>query len=148
MFSPVLLIHRSSFVVEQFMLCYYLCSILVHFCKYCWHSSRSIASVLIAVYADSVRINERKHRGVADNKKMAYLVDLKTIAISKWLLFSFLWVSHSNILAYYDLFQFCFFFIVILLCFNTVDWTKGKALLCKTYFHDNSRKFTFGNWPN
>lgn len=31
----------------------------------------------------SVRINERKHRGVADNKKMAYLVDLKTIAISK-----------------------------------------------------------------
>lgn len=33
--------------------------------------------------AFSVRINERKHRGVADNKKMAYLVDLKTIAISK-----------------------------------------------------------------
>jgi len=32
----------------------------------------------------SVRINERKHRGVADNKKMAYLVDLKTVAISKW----------------------------------------------------------------
>jgi len=30
-----------------------------------------------------VRINERKIRGVADNKKMAYLVDLKTIAISK-----------------------------------------------------------------
>lgn len=29
----------------------------------------------------SVRINERKQRGVDDNKKMAYLVDLKTIAI-------------------------------------------------------------------
>lgn len=29
----------------------------------------------------SVRINERKHRGVSDNKKMAYLVDLKTIAV-------------------------------------------------------------------
>ena len=53
---------------------------------YC--SSHSIASVLIVVCACSVRINERKHRGVADNKKMAYLVDLKTIAISKWLQFS------------------------------------------------------------
>ncbi len=31
----------------------------------------------------SVRLNERKQRGVIDNKKMAYLVDLKTIAISK-----------------------------------------------------------------
>jgi len=40
----------------------------------------------------SVRINERKHRGVADNKKMAYLVDLKTIAISMWLQ-SFLLIS-------------------------------------------------------
>ena len=29
----------------------------------------------------SVRLNERKQRGVEDNKKMAYLVDLKTIAI-------------------------------------------------------------------
>jgi len=27
----------------------------------------------------SVRLNERKQRGVEDNKKMAYLVDLKTI---------------------------------------------------------------------
>ncbi|XP_071116630.1 intraflagellar transport protein 172 homolog isoform X1 [Haliotis cracherodii] len=29
----------------------------------------------------SVRLNERKQRGVSDNKKMAYLVDLKTMAI-------------------------------------------------------------------
>ena len=29
----------------------------------------------------SVRLNERKQRGVEDNKKMAYLIDLKTIAI-------------------------------------------------------------------
>ncbi|MEQ2313666.1 hypothetical protein AMECASPLE_004402, partial [Ameca splendens] len=29
----------------------------------------------------SVRINERKQRGVEDNKKLAYLIDLKTIAI-------------------------------------------------------------------
>lgn len=31
----------------------------------------------------SVRLNERKQRGVEDNKKIAYLLDLKTIAISK-----------------------------------------------------------------
>ena len=31
----------------------------------------------------SVRLNERKQRGIDENKKMAYLVDLKTIAISK-----------------------------------------------------------------
>ena len=30
----------------------------------------------------SVRLNERKQLGVDDNKKMAYLIDLKTIAIS------------------------------------------------------------------
>ena len=30
----------------------------------------------------SVRLNERKQRGVEDNKKIAYLMDLKTIAIS------------------------------------------------------------------
>merc|ERR1740137_209645 len=29
----------------------------------------------------SVRLNERKQRGVDENKKMAYLIDLKTIAI-------------------------------------------------------------------
>lgn len=32
----------------------------------------------------SVRLNERKQRGVEDNKKMAYLIDIKTIAISKY----------------------------------------------------------------
>ncbi len=31
----------------------------------------------------SVRLNERKQRGVEDNKKMAYLIDIKTIAIRK-----------------------------------------------------------------
>ena len=30
----------------------------------------------------SVRLNERKQLEVEDNKKMAYLIDLKTIAIS------------------------------------------------------------------
>ena len=30
---------------------------------------------------DSVRLNERKQKGIEDNKKMAFLVDLKTIAI-------------------------------------------------------------------
>jgi len=31
----------------------------------------------------SVRINERRQKGAPDNKKIAYLVDLKTIAIGK-----------------------------------------------------------------
>lgn len=31
----------------------------------------------------SVRLNERKQRGLEDNKKIAYLIDLKTIAIGK-----------------------------------------------------------------
>ena len=31
----------------------------------------------------SVRINERKQRGVEDNKKLAYLVDWHTICISE-----------------------------------------------------------------
>ena len=30
----------------------------------------------------SVRLNERMQRGVTENKKMAYLLDLKTIIIS------------------------------------------------------------------
>lgn len=31
----------------------------------------------------SVRLNERKQQGINDNKKMAYLVDLKTISVGK-----------------------------------------------------------------
>lgn len=34
----------------------------------------------------SVRLNERSQRNVEDNKKMAYLLDLKTIVLSKVLL--------------------------------------------------------------
>ena len=34
-------------------------------------------------YLFSVRLNERKQRGVENNKKMAYLVDLKTINVGK-----------------------------------------------------------------
>ena len=42
----------------------------------------------------SVRLNERKQRGIDDNKKMAYLIDLHTIAISKE--FSLRVVPHRN----------------------------------------------------
>ena len=35
------------------------------------------------VVVDSVRLNERKQRGTTDNKKMAYLIDIKTVAISE-----------------------------------------------------------------
>lgn len=51
-------------------LCAVFCGIIVSLCT------------IDSLCTCSVRINERKHRGVADNKKMAYLVDLKTIAIS------------------------------------------------------------------
>lgn len=33
----------------------------------------------------SVRLNERRQRGVDDNKKMAYLLDLKTLCMGKYL---------------------------------------------------------------
>lgn len=49
----------------------------------CWrkrHLSKS-DPLLLSVY--SVRLNERKQRGIEDNKKLAYLIDMKTIAIGK-----------------------------------------------------------------
>lgn len=39
----------------------------------------------MCVCVRSVRLNERKQRGVEDNKKLAYLIDIKTIAIGKFL---------------------------------------------------------------
>ena len=45
----------------------------------------------------SVRLNERKQRGVENNKKMAYLVDLKTINVGKWKRHSpEVWVSYGG----------------------------------------------------
>lgn len=38
------------------------------------------------VHFRSVRLNERRQRGVEDNKKLAYLIDIKTIAIGKRLI--------------------------------------------------------------
>lgn len=40
-------------------------------------------SLNVCVCVSSVRLNERKQRGVEDNKKLAYLIDIKTIAIGK-----------------------------------------------------------------
>lgn len=37
----------------------------------------------MSIFFSSARLNERKQRGVEDNKKLAYLIDLKTIAIGK-----------------------------------------------------------------
>ncbi|XP_067032279.1 intraflagellar transport protein 172 homolog isoform X2 [Acropora muricata] len=45
----------------------------------------------------SVRLNERKQRGVVDNKKMAYLVDLKTITVVDMLTgFNIATVNHDS----------------------------------------------------
>lgn len=41
----------------------------------------------------SVRLNERKQQDVKNNKKMAYLIDLKTISISKFSWKYFLLIS-------------------------------------------------------
>ena len=39
--------------------------------------------ITIIFISSSVRLNERKQRGVEKNKKMAYLVDLKTITVGR-----------------------------------------------------------------
>lgn len=39
--------------------------------------------VSVRVFVCSVRLNERKQRGVDENKKLAYLIDIKTIAIGE-----------------------------------------------------------------
>ncbi|KAA0708383.1 Intraflagellar transport protein 172 -like protein [Triplophysa tibetana] len=41
----------------------------------------SVRTELMNPHLISVRLNERKQRGVEDNKKLAYLIDIKTIAI-------------------------------------------------------------------
>lgn len=58
-----------------------------------------------------MRLNERRQRGVEDNKKLAYLIDIKTIAIGKLLpitsgrgVFSLLFRVMYNS----DLFLYCF----------------------------------------
>nr|XP_060478952.1 intraflagellar transport protein 172 homolog [Panthera onca] len=43
----------------------------------------------------SVRINERRQRGIEDNKKLAYLIDIKTIAIGKTLRVGLGWVCSA-----------------------------------------------------
>ncbi len=51
----------------------------------------------------SVRLNERKQRGVEDNKKMAYLIDIKTIAIRKLQLKYDLWYMHKIVFLLYPI---------------------------------------------
>ena len=54
------------------------------------------------MFVYSVRLNERKQRGVDDNKKMAYLIDLKTIAICKYLMYWFLKNLHNLQMSHLD----------------------------------------------
>lgn len=62
--------------------------------------------VFVFVCVCSVRLNERKQRGVDDNKKLAYLIDLKTIAVGKnvWLddvqlIIQFMWSDLNEVLS-------------------------------------------------
>lgn len=51
------------------------------------HRTQTNPLFTVFVCVRSVRLNERKQRGVEDNKKLAYLIDIKTIAVGKnvWL---------------------------------------------------------------
>ncbi|XP_061559670.1 LOW QUALITY PROTEIN: intraflagellar transport protein 172 homolog [Phycodurus eques] len=63
----------------------------------------------------SVRVNERTHKGVQDNKKLAYLVDLKTIAVVDLVAGSTLGsISHDS----------------------KVDWLELNETGCKLLFRD------------
>ncbi|XP_077566022.1 intraflagellar transport protein 172 homolog [Stigmatopora nigra] len=63
----------------------------------------------------SVRINERKHKGNEDNKKLAYLIDLKTIAVVDLVAGSTLGtISHDS----------------------KVDWLELNETGCKLLFRD------------
>ena len=53
----------------------------------------SVRTEFMSPHLVSVRINERRVRGVEENKKIAYLVDLKTISIGNYILES----PHPNI---------------------------------------------------
>ena len=43
-----------------------------------------VISKLLFQFTFSVRLNERRQRGVEDNKKIAYLLDLKTVAVGRY----------------------------------------------------------------
>ncbi|XP_077366599.1 intraflagellar transport protein 172 homolog [Festucalex cinctus] len=63
----------------------------------------------------SVRINERKHKGAQDNKKLAYLIDIKTIAVVDLVAGSTLGtISHES----------------------KVDWLELNETGCKLLFRD------------
>lgn len=47
------------------------------------HRTQTNPLFTVFVCVCSVRLNERKQRGVEDNKKLAYLIDIKTIAVGK-----------------------------------------------------------------
>jgi len=80
----------------------------------------------------SVRINERKQKGDEDNKKMAYLVDLKTIAICECL--------YKVLFLNYDPFH-----ILHYICIKQIKTPFAKNLtslgIC------NCGKLYFTKWP-
>uniref|UniRef100_A0A3Q2XZS2 Intraflagellar transport protein 172 homolog n=1 Tax=Hippocampus comes TaxID=109280 RepID=A0A3Q2XZS2_HIPCM len=75
----------------------------------------SVRTEFMSPHLISVRINERKHKGVQDNKKLAYLVDLKTIAVVDLLAGCTLGtISHDS----------------------KVDWLELNETGCKLLFRD------------
>lgn len=84
----------------------------------------------VGVCLCSIRLNERRQRGAEDNKKLAYLIDLKTIAVgktvclifgtSKKLQISYVWYFSSMLKRHY--------LNIIVYC-NTLCLTTFRALL-------------------
>lgn len=51
----------------------------------------------------SVRINERKHKDVDDNKKLAYLIDMHTVCISECIVVGEIYVHSDQSILYISL---------------------------------------------
>lgn len=86
--SGLVLVRRPSHHKSAFM--YKACQNAVLGSSW-WSTDRSLSThrkclfLGLCVCVCSVRLNERRQRGVEDNKKLAYLIDIKTIAIGELL---------------------------------------------------------------
>jgi len=77
-----------------------------------------------------VRLNDRKLKEQEDNKKLAYLIDLKTVCVSKWNFFSKFETLEILKKIFYEMF-FCKLYpisSILLLISVLVDLASGMVL--------------------
>ena len=86
-----------SYSGSKISLLFGFCAMYSFYKLYIDNQSLSVTELctVLLYFTFSVRINERKQRGMANNKKIAYLVDLKTIAISMFVFNSCICYSWS-----------------------------------------------------